>query len=275
MLQAFQNRKNDFNTIPLLLSLLGKDHHQEPVYRTHGVPINQVFFCKSGQGEVLIDSRKYVIDKSQCFVILKDIPHEYHCTSGEDWVLDIIGFNGAIVPLLLRTLKLNTSGAYLLGKRDLIESHVNSIVELAANNDKNLNMLLSQKLYCLLTDLSKVITSVSSAGADYGNPTITQVIDYIESNYSNDISLENLAEIAHRTPEYLCNIFKKCTGSTPVGYITSVRLIHAMTLLVQEPSLPVNQVAIQCGFRSPSYFGKVFAKHYGMTPSDYRMKHIM
>ncbi len=275
MLKAFQYRKNDYNNIPVLLTLLGTEHQQEPVYRTHGVPMNQIIFCKSGQGQLIVDKRKYVIDKNQCFIILKDTPHEYHSISDDNWIVDIVGFNGAIVPTLLRTLKMNLSGAYQLSHIDVPRKHIQKLLALSSAKGKPANIELSQELFCLLTDLSLLITSVTSDGIDYGNPVITQAIDYIESNYAEDISLDELASYVHRTPEYLCKIFKQYTGSTPVNYINGIRLIHAMNMLVEEPSLPINQVALKCGFRSPSYFGRVFSKRYQMSPNEYRMKNIM
>jgi AraC-like DNA-binding protein len=275
MLKAFQYRKNDYNSIPVLLTLLGIEHNQEPVYRTRGIPMNQIIFCKSGQGQLIIDKRKYLIDKNQCFIILKDTPHEYHSISDDDWVVDIVGFNGAIVPVLLRTLKMNSSGAYLLSHTDIPEKHIKELLSLSSKKGKSVNIELSQELFCLLTDLSVLMTSVASEGAFYGNPVITQVIEYIESNYAEDISLDDLAAYIHRTPEYLCKIFRQYTGSTPVNYINGVRLIHAMTMLVEEPSLPVNQIGLKCGFRSPSYFGRVFSRRYQMSPSEYRMNNIM
>jgi AraC-like DNA-binding protein len=274
MLTAFQYKKNDYNSIPLLLGLIGSAHNQEPVYRVHGVPIYQLFFCKDGEGELLLDNRRFIIRKNQCFLILKDTPHEYRSLS-KDWFLDIVGFNGSIVPLLLRSLKLNTSGAFKVKDLDIIKQHHQTLVKLAKNADSDKYMLLSQHLYCLLTDLSKNISYVTSSKADYGNPTITQVIGYLEANYFDDISLDNLAEQVQRTPEYLCNVFKKNTGVTIVKYLNNIRLLHAMTMLVEEPSTPVNKIAQACGFRSPSYFGRVFTQHYGVSPNQYRMEHIL
>lgn len=274
MLKSFQYKKNEYNNIPLLLVLLGKDHHQEPVYRVHGVPIYQFFYCKNGQGEVIIDNRKYVIDKGQCFVILKDTPHEYHSTS-DDWILDIIGFNGNIVPLLLRTLKMNQSGAYLLSGRDLLSTHYDKLIEISNQTIPRKHMILSQELYGFLTDLANSLTHIVSGVADYGNPTITRVIEYMESNYSEDIPLDTLASLVSRTPEYLCSIFKEHTGVTVGKYLANIRMLHATILLVQEPSLPINQVAQACGFRSPSYFGKQFLSKYGVTPNQYRMNHMI
>lgn len=274
MLKSFQYKKNEYDRIPLMLVLLGYEHNQEPVYRTHGVPMYQVLYCKKGQGELLVDNRKYVIDKGQCFVIQKGVPHEYHSTSDE-WIVNIVGFNGAIVPTLLRSLKLDSSGAYLLKGNGNFNSHIEHLLEIESTKRVHKNTELSQELYCLLTDLSNEITQIKSNTADYGNPTITQVIEYIESNYAEDIPLEKLAEITSRTPEYLCNVFKKNTGLTIVKYINNMRLLHASIMLIQDPSVPIVEVSKACGFRSPSYFGKLFTKQYRVSPQQYRLKNIL
>lgn len=274
MLRSFQYKKNEYDKIPLQLVLLGNNHEQEPVYRMHGIGLNQILYCKDGQGELILDNRKYIIDKGQCFIILKNTPHEYHKTS-DKWILDIVGFNGAIVPLLFRALKINSSGAYLLSNRELFEAHHQRLLELAEQNNKHKHMLLSQETYALLTDLTYCLTHITSQSADYGNPTITQVIEYMEANYGEDISLDTLASISSRTPEYLCTIFKEHTGITIVKYLSNIRLLHSQILLVQEPAMSINEIATKCGYSSASYFGKVFYKQYGLTPNQYRMSHIM
>lgn len=274
MLRSFQYKKNEYDSIPLKLVLLGIAHEQEPVYRLHGINLNQILYCREGQGELILDNRKYTIAKGQCFIILQNTPHEYHST-GEKWELDIVGFSGSIAPLLLRSLKISASGAYLLSNRELLESHHQKLFEISEQNSKHMHMLLSQETYALLTDLTYCLTHIASNAADYGNPIITQVIEYMEANYSEDISLDTLSQITSRTPEYLCSIFKEHTGLTIVKYLNRIRLLHAQIILLQEPSLSINEVAQKCGYSSASYFGKVFFKQHKLTPNQYRMRHIM
>lgn len=277
MLMSFQYKKKEYDSIPILITLLGIDHHQEPVYRTQGIPMNQFLYCKEGAGELLLDNRKYVIEEGQGFLILKDEPHEYHALEDEDWVLDIIGFNGNIVPLLLRSINLTRSGAFQLTQngRDLLELHYTRTLRLSRQEIPRKHMILSQEIYSFLTDISTSITRINSKVTDYGNPTITQVIEYMEANYGDDISLDTLAHLVSRTPEYLCSIFKEHTGTTINKYLNQIRLLQASLLLVQEPSMPINEIAAQCGFRSASYFGKQFLKQYEATPNQYRLDHII
>ncbi len=274
MLQSFQYKKAEYDTIPLQLTLIGDKHEQEPIIRMHGITTNQLLYCRSGQGELILDNRKYIIDKGQCFIILKNTPHEYRSTKGK-WVLDIVGFNGIIVPLLLRSLKINTSGAYLMSHRDVFESHHKKLVDLAKTKSKHKLILLSQETYALLTDLQFCLTNIASNSADYGNPIITHVIEYMEANYSEDISLYTLSQVTSRTPEYLCSLFKEQTGFTINKFLNNIRLLHAKLLLVQEPSMSVNELSKKCGYSSASYFGKVFYKEFKMTPNEYRLKNLI
>ncbi len=274
MLYSFQTRKTDYDRIPIILTMLGISHHQEPVYRPRGLPVHQIFYCTAGKGEVLIDNRKYVIEKNQCFFIMKDTTHEYHSVKGQDWVLDIVGFNGAIAPLLLRMLRLNKSGACLMRRIEVFEEHIDKLDEISRGNYQRKKVMLSKELYSLLVDLSQDITLVASERADYGNPIITQTIDYIEQHCGEDISLDQMANAVSRTPEYLCSLFKKYMGITPLNYITNTRLLRAKLLLVREPATPIVEIAARCGFSNPSYFGHVFKKNYSMTPNQYRMKYI-
>ena len=274
MIKSFQYRKADYNNIPLLLIFLGYKHDQEPVYRQHGVKMHQIFYCKDGQGELVVNDRKYIIEKGQCFIILKETPHEYHKKT-EKWVLDILGFDGAIASVLMRLLKIHSSGAYLLRESHVMEKHLKKLVSISNKVVPEKHVLLSQELYALLTDLTLSLSHIPSKVRGDTNPTIAQVIDYLESNYSHDISLDELAALVSRTPEYLCSIFKDHTGLTIVKYLNNIRLLHASILLVQEPTLPINSIANSCGFRNMSYFGRAFARRYGSSPTQYRLNHVI
>lgn len=270
MFISFNYKKNEYDKYPLMLTLLGKNHIQEPVYRIRGITMHQIFICKEGKGELIVENKKYLINKNQCFVILKGVPHEYRSLS-EKWVLDIVGFNGSIVPQIFKSLKIDHSGAYFLKKNKYINKHINNFIKIDKLEDQRKNMLLSQELYCFLTDLHFELGQATIMAAANKNAIINDVINYIETHYMEDISVDFLAEKVSRTPEHLCSIFKKNTEMTIVKYINTVRLLHASILLVQEPSVPIKEIALRCGFRSASYFGALFVKNYHMTPNQYRM----
>lgn len=99
--------------------------------------------------------------------------------------------------------------------------------------------------------------------------TITRVETYILENLSRKITIAEIAEAMGYHPNYLNTRFLALSGQTIHAYIESQRIERAKGLLAST-SLPVAQVAEECGFPEPSYFVKFFVRHEGITPKKYR-----
>lgn len=105
------------------------------------------------------------------------------------------------------------------------------------------------------------------------NRKIVHIVqDYIEQYYGSRLTLEDLARKVYLSPYYLTRIFKKETGCRIFDYLTNVRLKWAKEFLANT-DLKVTEVALRVGFEDVSYFGKVFRREIGVTPSEYRDLH--
>ncbi len=98
---------------------------------------------------------------------------------------------------------------------------------------------------------------------------VRKAMDYIEANYATNISLNIVANHVHLSPAYLSRIFTKKTGSGLTEYLTQVRLKKAKHQLLKSNET-IDQIAINTGFNSSSYFSAIFKKHEGITPSEFR-----
>ena len=100
-----------------------------------------------------------------------------------------------------------------------------------------------------------------------GEEIVKQSQQYIQQNFSENISLESLSEIYHIHPNYLSRAFKKYTEYNFNEYLTKVRMEKAIFLL-RQPSARIQEVSQMLGYTDSKYFSKVFKKHYGITPSQ-------
>lgn len=99
--------------------------------------------------------------------------------------------------------------------------------------------------------------------------TVSQLIDWIEKNYTDHITLQKLSEISGFSPKYLCRIFKEYTSKTPINYINGLRIENSCyEMTVKGKS--ITQAAFDSGFNDLSYFCKAFKKHLNMTPNQYK-----
>lgn len=97
---------------------------------------------------------------------------------------------------------------------------------------------------------------------------LKQVLQYIEHNYSEKITLEQLSKIAGMTPKYFCRFFYGMTHRTPIEYLNYYRIERACFQLVNTDR-SITENAYSCGFNNLSYFIKTFKKYKGISPKQY------
>ncbi len=98
---------------------------------------------------------------------------------------------------------------------------------------------------------------------------IEQAKNYILLNYMNNITLEDIGLYIGFNPSYFSSIFKKETGISFVEYLSQVRIEKSKELL-KEPDLKIQDISIMVGYSDVKYFSKLFSKHTGLSPKDYR-----
>lgn len=97
------------------------------------------------------------------------------------------------------------------------------------------------------------------------------VCSYMQNHYSTNLTSRQLASLIHLNESYFIREFKKQIGTTPMRYLLEIRMDNAKLLLLNT-ELPINEIAIRCGFCDASYFTYLFKKSFQMTPRGYRTK---
>jgi AraC family transcriptional regulator len=92
----------------------------------------------------------------------------------------------------------------------------------------------------------------------------------MEDNISKDLSLTELADVAHFSPFHFHRIFRGMVGETLNDFIQRIRVEKAAAKLVLNPRKPITDMAFECGFSSPSAFARSFRETYDMSASDWR-----
>ncbi len=98
---------------------------------------------------------------------------------------------------------------------------------------------------------------------------VYKTIEYIKSNYSKKLTLEEIAEATYLSKTYLSSIFKKETSYSISSYINMVRVDKSKNLLLED-NMSIIEIANACGFEDQSYYTKVFKNLIGITPKKYR-----
>ncbi len=99
---------------------------------------------------------------------------------------------------------------------------------------------------------------------------IRKVLNYIDQNLQDELSLEKLAEIGAYSAFHFHRIFRGIIGETLQEYITRKRLEKAAMVLSHQKQKSIEDIFSEVGFKSHSTFSKIFKKHFGVSPSVFR-----
>ncbi len=129
---------------------------------------------------------------------------------------------------------------------------------------KILQILSEEKDYQFLSSPNFSLTTQIS-----DENRLQKVINYISTNYTREISLEEIAEIAIMTPPAFCRFFKTRTNKTFSLFVNEVRVSKACQLLINGEN-SMKQICFKVGFGSLTNFNRTFRNFKGMAPSSYR-----
>ncbi len=140
--------------------------------------------------------------------------------------------------------------------------------EVAAARDEQSILLAKEHL------IRSVCKAVRDARENRYSALVQNTLYYLEHEYKNEVSVENLSAEFSVSADHLIASFKKETGTTPNAYLTKVRMKNAANLLMTG-SMAVGDVSMAVGIADPNYFVKLFKKEFGETPSSFRKRHTI
>jgi two-component system response regulator YesN len=154
-----------------------------------------------------------------------------------------------------------------------------SIIDLEAypSNEEIIGMIdnshnveiLKERIAAYITSVVKMITEFRANS--FSHP-IRIAIEYVEQNYSRQITLQDVADIVSLSTNYFSTLFKNQTGMTFLDYLTKIRMEHAKTKL-RKSLMNVSEIAYSIGYTDEKYFSKLFSKIIGVKPTEYRKFH--
>lgn len=117
--------------------------------------------------------------------------------------------------------------------------------------------------------LAKTAKLANPQGIFPNDPQLSQVFQFIESNYDQSISLSDVAVAVGYCPAYLTDLVRRQTGKTVNDWIVERRMVAARTLLL-ETNHCVSQIAQSTGYQHEGHFFRQFRQHHGTTPQAWR-----
>ncbi|NOR28448.1 MAG: helix-turn-helix domain-containing protein [Lutibacter sp.] len=116
--------------------------------------------------------------------------------------------------------------------------------------------------------LSSLINLKKYAGNE--GKRMSDIFQYTMNNYHNEISLDQVSDIANMTPNAFCRYFKQRTNKTFVNFLIDIRIGNACKLLAKNNDLNITEISYKSGFNNLANFNRKFKAIKGVTPSEYR-----
>ena len=244
-------------------------------------PFYELVFVNSGK--LYISSEDYVgeLDKNQLIIHRQSSEHSLRCPTNESTSVIIIGFecdSEIIDTFSYKPTEPSTSVIRQLAEivkegRNVFKPPYNVPVydmKKKKNQPKGAEQMLRILLECLLIRLLRGHSQSESDQKRADMPLMIQeMIQYVNTNYREKITIDELAFLFNTNRATLCKEFKRTTGKTVVGFINEKKFEKAKKLIL-DTNDSFTHIAAELNFESIHYFTRFFKKMSGMTPKDFR-----
>lgn len=238
-------------------------HSFGPAVRTHYL----FHFILSGRGVYERAGVCRELRAGQGFLILPGESTCYSADKKEPWEYCWIGFEGTGAENILRECGLGPDNLiYEDHSGGLLGREMLRLVDSFRQPGVNDYRLLGQ-LYLSLSHMVQRQPDRQSVVQGY----VSRAMDFIHNNFSYEIGVAEVARAVGVDRTYLYRIFNKQVGQSPKEYLTAFRLRMAAGMLTAS-ELTVTEIALSCGFKEASLFGKQFRAAYGCSASEYRKR---
>ncbi|MBF8808247.1 MAG: AraC family transcriptional regulator [Enterococcus lacertideformus] len=238
-----------------------------PTKQVEYAPINYwvLHYCSEGEGYFSTPfMEKQHITAGDLFMIPANCRNIYYPNRKNPWTYHWVGFVGELSAQYLAKVGLTTENCILRGTFDKkIESLFKNIHLQARSHNHFGSLCDSFQLLDYLEHLSATQTESQSLRL------FNQIKKEINENFSNNLSINQLAEDHNIDRSYLFKLFQRYEKTNPSIYVQNLKLQKACSLL-RKSSLTITEISFETGFSSPSYFSKFFFKKKAMTPKQYR-----
>ena len=267
----------DFELIYISKSKFENDWHST----LHMHPFTEIFFITSGQGTFQIGDEVVSVKESDLILINPNCSHtERSVSSSNPLEYIVFAINNLAIGISPSTLNednskdsLNTHKILNFNKKKSeILYNLNTLIK--ELEEKNLNYELACKSILTLF-LIQVMRNTSSdifitENFEKVNIECMKIKNYIDSHYSENITLDFLSNLTYVNKFHLVHLFTKEMGISPINYLINKRIDESKNLLITT-NYSIRDISSIVGFSNSSYFSQMFKKIAGISPKDFRL----
>ena len=234
-----------------------------------------IHYISKGYGTFKINDEVYNLKQGDIFILLKGMNVEYIASMDEPWDYYWIGFSGSKANECLNRTAIIESYAASCKEDSKIPHIILNMCEISKTYNPSCSddILLLKELYSLLYALIEEFPRPFEYKDKELHAYIQEAINFINSNYMNSITVNEIANHVNLSRSYLYKMFIKNLKISPQKYLINLRMYKA-TLLLKNTKIPIGEVASKVGYSDSLLFSKTFSKYFSMSPLSYRNNQI-
>lgn len=243
----------------------GRDENLKPGIK-FGPVIRDIYIvecCTEGFGSVIINGVEFPLKKGDCYFLFPGdtVTHTAAVKNPREGVW--CAMDGLQIGATLHKAGISSMSPFAPPEAfEEITNAVSSVVDMREENDAGADFRRTSLVYSILGYLMKYTSTASDK-----NIWVKNAIGVMETNYHENISVEDIAFEIGLDRSYFSTLFKAQTGKTPHAYLTSLRIKKACTLMT-ENHFSVSEAALSVGLDARN-FARLFKKETGKTPKEY------
>ena len=233
----------------------------------HSHAFTELFYVRDGRGEFLLEDKIYPISKDDLIIVNPHINHTEISKGTPPLSYFTVGVEGVC-------FSFNDQKEYRIfncrkKEADLL-FYFNSLFQELDKQSEGYEKICNYLLHILILQLQRITDSpFELITAQHPSKECAYIKRYLDSNYSENITLDHLSALSHLNKYYLSHEFTKYYGISPMNYLSRKR-IDVCKELLENTDYGISDIAHLVGFSSQSYLSQSFRKSYGMTAGTYR-----
>lgn len=250
------------------------------MHTAHQHSYYEMYYLINGSCRFMLQGKEFLINSGTIVFIPANALHKTTYTDGSSHERLYAEFTGDYIDDLLAQFGTDWLESHLFNfffyipieLRPEINNYLSLIINERRSSD-NFSFLMTKQLFqTLIIKLLRhksTLANYHGISLQSGDSALSEAMNYIASNFQNNISLTDIAGRLHLNPSYLSQKFKAVNGISFKEYINTIRINHAEKLLL-ETNKSITEIALECGYETSNYFGDVFKKTNGISPSQFR-----
>ncbi|WP_422656886.1 helix-turn-helix domain-containing protein [Paenibacillus sp. EC2-1] len=250
----------------------------------HSHPVFHLMFITEGEGRFQVGETFTEAKEGMLYVIDPNVPHQFYASDDQPLsnyestflLLDEIG-----EPLTMSFTELITLDEEFVKQpiplhipvtlQPLLVDGFQNVIDAQKSKD-SLNRRVITLIDLMFRTIDVLLRMRGGSDADRGEKAfhvVARLKQLFQANVHRNVSLQEMSQFVHLSPNYLCRLFKRETGMPPQQFFLQMKMEEAMKQMLYT-DLPIYLVADHLGFENATYFTRLFRAKTGVSPSEYR-----